>query len=76
MTPQKAMDSPEHPKRRAGRARVGVRTPWALANERVWNATHRLAAKTFVVGGLAGVALIAMGLNGWPPFSALMAGAR
>jgi uncharacterized membrane protein len=54
---------------------IGVRTPWALANERVWNATHRLAAKTFVVGGLAGVALIAIGLNGWPPLVALMAGA-
>ncbi len=54
---------------------IGVRTPWALANERVWNATHRLAAKTFVVGGLAGLALIAIGLNGWPPFVALMAGA-
>ena len=54
---------------------IGVRTPWALANERVWNATHRLAAKTFVVGGLAGVALIAIGLNGWPPFVVLMAGA-
>jgi uncharacterized membrane protein len=32
---------------------VGVRTPWTLANERVWNATHRFAAKTMVVGGLA-----------------------
>lgn len=54
---------------------IGVRTPWALASERVWNATHRLAAKTFVVGGLAGLALIAMGLSGWPPFVALMVGA-
>jgi len=54
---------------------IGVRTPWALANERVWNATHRLAAKTFVLGGLAGLAMIAAGLNGWPPFAALLAGA-
>jgi len=54
---------------------IGVRTPWALANERVWNATHRLAAKTFVLGGLAGLALLAMGLNGWPPFIAALAGA-
>ena len=53
---------------------IGVRTPWALANERVWNATHRLAAKTFVLGGLAGLALIVIGLNGWPPLIALMAG--
>jgi uncharacterized membrane protein len=54
---------------------IGVRTPWALANERVWNATHRLAAKTFFVGGLAGLALIAMGLHGWPTFVVLMTGA-
>ncbi|MGA9511161.1 MAG: SdpI family protein [Candidatus Sulfotelmatobacter sp.] len=54
---------------------IGVRTPWALANERVWNATHRFAAKTFVAGGLAGLALTAAGLDGWPTFVALMAGA-
>jgi uncharacterized membrane protein len=53
---------------------IGVRTPWALANERVWNATHRFAAKTLVLGGLAGLALIAMGPNGWAIF-ALIAGA-
>jgi uncharacterized membrane protein len=53
---------------------IGIRTPWTLASERVWNATHRLAAKTFVLGGLAGLALIAVGLNGWPVV-ALLAGA-
>jgi uncharacterized membrane protein len=54
---------------------IGVRTPWALANERVWNATHRFAAKTLVIGGLAGLALTAAGLDGWPVFVALMGGA-
>ncbi|MGA2483411.1 MAG: SdpI family protein [Candidatus Acidiferrales bacterium] len=54
---------------------IGVRTPWTLANERVWNATHRFAAKTFVVGGLAGLALTAAGLAGWQAFVALMVGA-
>jgi uncharacterized membrane protein len=54
---------------------IGVRTPWALANERVWNATHRFAARTFVVGGLAGLALTAIGLDGWPTVVTLMAGA-
>lgn len=54
---------------------IGVRTPWALANERVWNATHRLAAKTFFLGGLAGLALVALDLNGWPTFAVLMTGA-
>jgi uncharacterized membrane protein len=56
-------------------AGIGVRTPWARANERVWNATHRVAAKTFLVGGLAGLALLAVGVNGWPPFVAMLVGA-
>jgi len=34
---------------------LGIRTPWTLANERVWNATHRFAAKTFFVSGLVGL---------------------
>jgi len=54
---------------------IGVRTPWALANERVWNATHRFAAKTFVAGGVIGLALVVIGVKGWPLFAALMAGA-
>jgi uncharacterized membrane protein len=53
---------------------VGVRTPWALANERVWNATHRFAAKTFVVGGLAGLALTVAGSNGMPAIVVLLVG--
>jgi len=52
---------------------IGVRTPWSLANERVWNATHRLAAKTFVLGGLAGLALVLIGFDVWP-VAALIAG--
>jgi uncharacterized membrane protein len=44
---------------------LGVRTPWTLASERVWNATHRFAAKTFVAGGLAGLVLSITGLYLW-----------
>jgi len=44
---------------------VGVRTPWTLANERVWHATHRIAAKTFVAGGLVGMVLAFSGLVAW-----------
>jgi len=44
---------------------IGVRTPWALANERVWNVTHRMAAKTFVGGGLLGLFLTILGMEGW-----------
>lgn len=31
---------------------VGIRTPWTLASEEVWNRTHRLAAPIWVTGGL------------------------
>jgi uncharacterized membrane protein len=34
---------------------VGVRTPWTLASERVWDSTHRFAARTFVFAGVAGI---------------------
>jgi uncharacterized membrane protein len=37
---------------------VGIRTPWTLANDRVWNDTHRLAARLFVAAGLLGIPLI------------------
>jgi immunity protein, SdpI family len=53
---------------------MGVRTPWALANERVWNATHRLAAKTMVASGLVGLALTAAGLDFWLVLAVLMIG--
>ena len=55
---------------------IGIRTPWTLASERVWHATHRLAGKSMVaagilsfaaalVGGLAGItAWIALVLAG------------
>lgn len=33
---------------------MGVRTPWTLASETVWIATHRFAARLFVGGGLLG----------------------
>lgn len=36
----------------------GVRTPWALASERVWYATHRLAARTMVAGAALALLLL------------------
>jgi uncharacterized membrane protein len=41
---------------------IGVRVPWTLASERVWNDTHRLAAWLFVACGLGGFAIIVAGL--------------
>ena len=33
---------------------MGVRTPWTLASEGVWNQTHRVAGWLWVAGGLIG----------------------
>jgi uncharacterized membrane protein len=53
---------------------IGVRTPWTIANERVWNATHRLAARTFVLAGLVGLVLTLAVGRVWMPLSVLIAG--
>jgi uncharacterized membrane protein len=37
---------------------IGVRTPWTLANERVWNDTHRQAARVFVLVAALGLATL------------------
>jgi uncharacterized membrane protein len=42
---------------------VGVRTPWTLASERVWNDTHRLAARLFVVAAVAGLAIVVLPIS-------------
>jgi len=31
---------------------IGIRTPWTLSSERVWNDTHRLGAKLFKASGV------------------------
>ena len=31
---------------------MGIKTPWTLASDEVWDRTHRLAGKTFVIGGI------------------------
>ena len=42
---------------------IGIRTPWTLANDRVWNATHRFAARTWISGGLLGLLFTIAGLR-------------
>ena len=44
---------------------MGIRTPWTLASEPVWDATHRLAGKIFFYGGIAGAILALLGLPMW-----------
>ena len=40
---------------------IGIRVPWTLASDRVWNDTHRMAAWLWVAAGILGFASIALG---------------
>lgn len=40
---------------------IGIRTPWTLASERVWYATHRLAGKSMVASGILGIGAALVG---------------
>jgi uncharacterized membrane protein len=31
---------------------VGIRTPWTLSSDRVWEKTHRFGGRVFVAGGI------------------------
>lgn len=41
---------------------IGIRTPWTLASEKVWDATHRAAARLYLVGGIICAGLAILGL--------------
>jgi uncharacterized membrane protein len=45
---------------------MGIRTPWTLSSEEVWNKTHRLGGKAFIAGGLI------MAVLGFTPASFFM----
>jgi uncharacterized membrane protein len=47
---------------------MGVRTPWTLASDAVWTATHRLAAYLFVVAGVVGFVAALAGAPLWFSF--------
>lgn len=32
---------------------MGIRTPWTLSNQQVWDKTHQMARKVFIIGGIA-----------------------
>jgi uncharacterized membrane protein len=52
---------------------IGIRTPWTLASERVWYATHRLAAKSMVAAGILSIgAAVAGGLAGLAAWIAIV----
>jgi uncharacterized membrane protein len=44
---------------------IGVKTPWSLASERVWYATHRLCARLMVASGLLGLVAVLAGAGPW-----------
>jgi uncharacterized membrane protein len=51
---------------------IGVRTPWTIASEQVWNATHRFAAKTFFAGGVVGVLAVLLRAPFWVPMATIL----
>ena len=48
---------------------MGIRTPWTLADERVWIATHRYGGRLWLVGGVIGAIAALIGV----PFAILIA---
>ena len=42
---------------------IGIKTPWALANEENWNRTHRLAGWLWIAGGLVIIVLTFLGAS-------------
>ncbi|OCL26766.1 hypothetical protein U472_11745 [Orenia metallireducens] len=34
---------------------LGIKTPWTVSSEEVWNHTHRIGGKLFMLGGLLGL---------------------
>jgi uncharacterized membrane protein len=40
---------------------IGIRVPWTLASDRVWNDTHRMAGWVWVGAGILGFGLIVLG---------------
>jgi uncharacterized membrane protein len=42
---------------------IGIRVPWTLASDRVWNDTHRLGAWLMVIVGVVGFLLVIAGVS-------------
>ena len=45
---------------------IGIRTPWTLSSERVWNKTHRIGGRLFKIAGV--VAAMGIFSPGFAPF--------
>ena len=44
---------------------LGIRTPWTLSSDRVWEKTHRLGGRLYLALGLGTLAFILLGLRVW-----------
>jgi len=53
---------------------IGIRTPWTLASERVWYATHRLAGRVLVLLGLVALVAALAGIPAWIAFTLVTVG--
>ncbi len=51
---------------------MGVKTPWTLASDKVWDPTHRLAGRLMVGSGLLGALLTLLGVNPVPTLIAFI----
>jgi uncharacterized membrane protein len=43
---------------------IGIRTPWTLSSETVWDETHKLGSKLFMLGGLVTIVCAFLGETG------------
>lgn len=54
---------------------IGIRTPWTLSSDAVWEKTHRLGSRLFKAAGIASVASILLPADGMVIVVALIIGA-
>lgn len=53
---------------------IGIRTPWTLSSETVWDETHKLGSKMFMIGGAVTIVCAFLGENGiWLMLVAMLA---
>lgn len=55
---------------------IGIRTPWTLSSERVWDETHKFGSKLFMLAGAITILSAFLGENGfWLMMAAILAAA-
>ncbi|MFN8386392.1 MAG: SdpI family protein [Anaerolineales bacterium] len=52
---------------------IGIRTPWTLSSETVWDETHKLGSKLFMLGGAVTIVSVFLGETGiWIMLAAIL----